>query len=263
MEASKFIWAYKSLKNNWQEDLSVTLCICTANTRHRLDAEVNHNSLSTNAESPKGFKCTSTFWSCNLMHIKVLLYVLARRIPTWQGTKQTHCVWVSEWAPSQPWLHPWANPPSLTESCLELEAFPLKERVKFPFPSHRSCDRHKCFGGLVSDSHLEQLGSAWVGFTANVLQVKQAPVQPLPARGYRLPRAFCCGQADGKRRKTKHVPATHPGEEQLQQNCQVLFFLSQSLHSDVVVVSPLGRAHLPQYHLNVQPGTGGNSSSNG
>lgn len=41
-------------------------------------------STNSNAESPKGFKCTRTFWSCNLMHIKVLLYALAHQIPTWQ-----------------------------------------------------------------------------------------------------------------------------------------------------------------------------------
>lgn len=77
-----------------------------------------------------------------------------------------------------------------------------------------------------------------------MLQVKQAPVQPLPVRGYHLPHASCCGQATEKRRKRKHVPATQPGEEQPQHKCQVLFLWSQSLHSDVVVVLPLGRAYL-------------------
>lgn len=260
MKASKFIWAYKSLKNKWQEELSVTLCICTANKWHRLHAEVNHNSLSSNAESPKGFKCTRTFWSCNLMHIKVPLHVLARLVPTWQSTKPTHCLWVNEWA-SSALAAPWANPPPLTDSCLELEAFPLKEQVKFPFPSHRNCDRHKWFGGRISDSLLE-LGSVWVGFTANVLQVKQAPVQPLPARGYCLPHTFCCGQADGEKEENKTRPCNTPRGKAATAALSS-FNLFVTVTSQWCGCLAPGRAHLPQYHLNVQPGTGGNSSSNG
>lgn len=210
METSKFIWAYKSLTNKWQEVLSITLCICTAITWHRLDAEVNHNS---NAESPKGFKCTRTFWSCHLMPVKVLLYVPASLIPTWQGRKQTHCVRGSEWAPSA-LAAPWANPPPSPDCCLKLEAFPLKEQGKLPFLSPRNHDRHKWFGGLISDSLLEQLGSVWVGFTANVLQVKQAPVQPLSRGVIASHTPSAVAKQTGKRRKTKHVPATHRGEEQ-------------------------------------------------
>lgn len=44
---------------------------------------------------------------------------------------------MNEWAPSA-LAAPWANPPPSPDSCLKLEAFPLKEQVKFPFPSHRN-----------------------------------------------------------------------------------------------------------------------------
>lgn len=123
-------------------------------------------------------------------------------------SKPTASEWMKEHP--QPRLPPWANPPPWPDSCLKLEAFPLKEQVKFLFPSHRNRDRHKCFGGFISDSLLEQLGSVRVGFTANVLEVKQAPVQPLLARGYCLPHTFCCGQADGERQENKTCPCNTP-----------------------------------------------------
>lgn len=105
-----------------------------------------------------------------------------------------------------------------------------------PFTSYRNCDRHKWLGGLISDSLLEQQGSVWVGFIANMLQVKQASLQPLTERGYCLPHS-CAGQAEDNNEETKHVLATHWGEEELEKNCQVSFFLSQPLLSDVVFVS--------------------------
>ena len=129
--ASKFSWAYTSLKSKWQEALSIMSLICTANTLHRLLLRSTTIALAATLKLCKGFKYTRTFWSCNLMHMKVLLYVLACISLTRQGTKQTLTSSAAfQWMNVHPrsWPHRRANPLSLTSSASSWKQFHLKSK---------------------------------------------------------------------------------------------------------------------------------------
>lgn len=225
-DAPKFSWARTSLSSKWQGELSIALLIRTANTRSPCWLmKLATRALTATLKPPTSFKQTGTLWSCNAEHIEVQLCGLVCKTQTWQGTRQTwssflHCLVVAERPPSS-CTRGRAARCHQQAPCLELDVALLEERVKFPFTLHRNSDRCKWVGGVISDRLSEQSVSFWVGFTANVLQVTQAPPQPLAVSGCCLPPSSCFGQTEDKNEenKTKYIPATHQREGKLEKNC--------------------------------------------
>lgn len=83
----------------------------------------------------------------------------------------------------------------------------------------------------LEDSFLtvsEQPVSAWVGFTASVLQVKQAPLQPLTMRCYCLPASFCFGQVEDKNEENKMCPCNRSRGRKAREKLAFLFLLLPS-----------------------------------